>query len=566
MGATNEAFKGHKISFSKIEEIINMFLSESKNKSQNLNLLKEIGLLKEYSYIKSGKMYEEIINYSRNNKTVRSFKDTFTLKEIFVEWTKIFFDINEKDSSDKQQFEQKLEKLKNKDLSLAFFQNNIKKNIKDSLFNKLIMYGIPYNIRDFIWDVVLAEKNFNKYYNFEDEKKEYISNLNNINNNPQIEKDLNRTFMKESEQTKDHLQKLRSLLNVINRKNNGYCQGMNFIVGFLLKLTKFDEIKTYYIIKNILPDIKGLFEDGFPLLNKNINTFDKYFKQLYPTLYNHFRKNDVYDEIWVGKWIQTLFTLSLPFEEVCSIWDILIIKGFHYIIYISLSIISFVEEDLLKLDDSSDILAYLQAILNPKDITLISHVQIEQIYSHIIPLNKILYKASEIEKKIKEIYIIKNNQIERDKSSCMKKVNLVIKNDEKPNKHKMHDYDSICSKGSDHSVKNSFSSKSTCSSNSCNLNSISTLNIFNSLNNNDNLKNNLYSIKFGLYHNNEHYNSIQNKIKFNSTKDTNNYKLVDNLVLLNHHHNNVNNILSSNNLKYVIDPRTKNLNYLIYYG
>jgi hypothetical protein len=566
MGATNEAFKNHKISFSKIEEIINMFLSESKNKSQNLNLLKEIGLLKEYSYIKSGKMYEEIINYSRNNKTVRSFKDTFTLKEIFVEWTKIFFDINEKDSSDKQQFEQKLEKLKNKDLSLVFFQNNIKKNIKDSLFNKLIMYGIPYNIRDFIWDIALAEKNFNKYYNFEDEKKEYISNLNNINNNPQIEKDLNRTFMKESEQTKDHLQKLRSLLNVINRKNNGYCQGMNFIVGFLLKLTKFDEIKTYYIIKNILPDIKGLFEDGFPLLNKNINTFDKYFKQLYPTLYNHFRKNDVYDEIWVGKWIQTLFTLSLPFEEVCSIWDILIIKGFHYIIYISLSIISFVEEDLLKLDDSSDILAYLQAILNPKDITLISHVQIEQIYSHIIPLNKILYKASEIEKKIKEIYIIKNNQIERDKSSCMKKVNLVIKNDGKPNKHKMHDYDSVCSKGSDHSVKNSFSSKSTCSSNSCNLNSISTLNIFNSLNNNDNLKNNLYSIKFGLYHNNEHYNSIQNKIKFNSTKDTNNYKLVDNLVLLNHHHNNVNNILSSNNLKYVIDPRTKNLNYLIYYG
>ena len=566
MGATNEVFKNHKISFSKIEEIINMFLSESKNKSQNLNLLKEIGLLKEYSYIKSGKMYEEIINYSRNNKTVRSFKDTFTLKEIFVEWTKIFFDINEKDSSDKQQFEQKLEKLKNKDLSLAFFQNNIKKNIKDSLFNKLILYGIPYNIRDFIWDVVLAEKNFNNYYNFEDEKKEYISNLNNINNNPQIEKDLNRTFMKESEQTKDHLQKLRSLLNVINRKNNGYCQGMNFIVGFLLKLTKFDEIKTYYIIKNILPDIKGLFEDGFPLLNKNINTFDKYFKQLYPTLYNHFRKNDVYDEIWVGKWIQTLFTLSLPFEEVCSIWDILIIKGFHYIIYISLSIISFVEEDLLKLDDSSDILAYLQAILNPKDITLISHVQIEQIYSHIIPLNKILYKASEIEKKIKEIYIIKNNQIERDKSSCMKKVNLVIKNDEKPIKHKMHDYDSVCSKGSDHSVKNSFSSKSTCSSNSCNLNSISTLNIFNSLNNNDNLKNNLYSIKFGLYHNNEHYNSIQNKIKFNSTKDTNNYKLVDNLVLLNHHHNNVNNILSSNNLKYVIDPRTKNLNYLIYYG
>ena len=566
MGTTNEVIQNHKISFSKIEEILNMLVNENKNKSQNLNLLKEIGLLKEYSYIKLGKMYEEIINYSRNNKTVRSFNDAFRLKEIFVEWTKIFFDINAKDSSDKQHFEQKLEKLKNKDLNFDFFRNNIKKNVKDSLFNKLINYGIPYYIRDFIWDVILAEKNFNKYYNFEDEKKEYIINLNNINNNPQIEKDLNRTFMKESEQTKNHLQKLRSLLNVINQKNNGYCQGMNFIVGFLLKLTKFDEIKTYYIIKNILPDIKGLFEDDFPLLKKNINTFDKYFKQLYPTLYNHFRKNDVFDELWVGKWIQSLFTLSLPFEEVCNIWDILIIKGFHYIVYISLSIISFVEEDLLKLDDSSDILAYLQAILNPKDFTLISHVQIEQISSHIIPLNEILYKASEIEKKIKEIYIIKNNLIERDKNSCMKKVDLVIKSDEKSNKHKIHDYYSVYSKGSDHSVRHSFSSKSTCSSNSCNLNSISTLNIFDSPNNMVNLKNNLYSIKFGLYHNNEHYNSIQNKVKFNSTKDTNNYKLVDNFFLLNNRHNNINSILSSNNLKYTIDPRTKNLNYLIYYG
>ena len=51
-------------------------------------------------------------------------------------------------------------------------------------------------------------------------------------------------------------------------------------------------------------------------------------------------------------------------------------------------------------------------------------------------------------------------------------------------------------------------------------------------------------------HNNEHYKSIQNKVKFNSTKDTNNYKLVDNFFLLNNRHNNINSILSSNNLKY----------------
>ena len=26
------------------------------------------------------------------------------------------------------------------------------------------------------------------------------------------------------------------------------------------------------------------------------------------------------NEIWVGKWIQTLFTVNLPFNEACHIW------------------------------------------------------------------------------------------------------------------------------------------------------------------------------------------------------------------------------------------------------
>ena len=49
---------------------------------------------------------------------------------------------------------------------------------------------------------------------------------------------------------------------------DGYCQGMNFVIGFFLKLSNFDEIKSYYYTKNIFPKIKGYFEQGFPLLKK----------------------------------------------------------------------------------------------------------------------------------------------------------------------------------------------------------------------------------------------------------------------------------------------------------
>ena len=105
MGSTNDTFKQNKISFSRIEELLIKLVNENKNKSQNLNILKEIGLLKEYSYIKSGRTYEEIFNFSKKNKTVRSFQDSSTFKNHFVEWTKIFFDINEEESCSEEQFE-----------------------------------------------------------------------------------------------------------------------------------------------------------------------------------------------------------------------------------------------------------------------------------------------------------------------------------------------------------------------------------------------------------------------------------------------------------------------------
>ena len=92
-----------------------------------------------------------------------------------------------------------------------------------------------------------------------------------------------------------------------------------FYSRFLLKVTNFDEIKAFYTIKSIFQDIKGYYEDNFPLLNKNISIFENYFKELYPKLYAHFKKNDLFNELWVGKWLQALFTLSLPYEELCHV-------------------------------------------------------------------------------------------------------------------------------------------------------------------------------------------------------------------------------------------------------
>ena len=571
MGAINNTFIQNKISFSKIEEILNMFTTQSVNKSQNIKILQEIGLLKEYSYIKSKKFSEDIIYFSKKNKSVNKYIDKSKLKSNFVEWTEILFDINDQDQDPYyiQLFNQKLEYLKNYPLNKSFFQNNLKKHLKNHTFNKLISYGIPNNLRDFVWDVIITEKyTNNKPYNFEEEKKEYTLLLKNNIKNPQIEKDLNRTFSKESEQTNNNIQILRNLLQFMSKYNNGYCQGMNFIVGFLLKQTKFDEIKTYYILKSILPDIKGLFEVDFPLLKKNISIFDNNFQELYPKLYKHLKKNDVYNELWVGKWLQALFTLSLPFEETCNIWDNLIIKGFNYIIYICLSIINSVQEDLLKLDDSSDILAYLKEILNPKEIISKNCSQLEKVNNYIIPLNEILYKASKIEKKIKENNDINTHNERNNSCNHLNKSNLILKNAKKTKNEKIHDNDSDFSKESDNSIKHSFSSKSTCSSNSCHLNLLRSPNLTNTqnnINNIDNLKLSLYNAKFGLNHNNETFKSLRKKSTFYSSKNAKTCKLFDNIDLVNNRQSfnyNSNNNNNINNMRYSYNNNINN-NYLM---
>jgi hypothetical protein len=175
---------------------------------------------------------------------------------------------------------------------------------------------------------------------------------------------------------------------------------MNFIVGYLLKVTNFDEVRTFYIFKSILNDIKGYFEEGFPLLKKNNSIFSKYFKELYPKLHQHFQKHEILNEFWFGKWFQTLFTLCVQFDELNIIWDILLIKGFSFMINISLAIIGFMEKDLLQLNDSTDIISYFDKVLNPQATIPVNKNFFENIDNYIIPLDIVLSKAFELEGKI----------------------------------------------------------------------------------------------------------------------------------------------------------------------
>lgn len=408
MGAINDVFIQNKLSLSlkTFDEILNFLINKSQNKIQNKKILKEIGFINEYINIISDKEPNLIVYYSRNHKIIQNLKFLIKMRSNFLDWVKCLFDITKEDLDSNVKLNNKIEQIKQKNLTKEFFQNNLKKNLFFSKnINALINCGFPPNMRLFIWDIIISVKySQNKIFNLEEESKNYKNFLKKIRPNPQIEKDIHRTFIRDEEKTPNNLQILKNVLNCINSySQSGYCQGMNYIVAFLLKISNYNEVMTFYFFRNILDDIKGYFEEGFPLLNKNVEIFESYFSQLYPKIYKHFKKHEIINEFYITKWLQTLLTLFLPFEELSIIWDVLLIRGFDFIIFICLAFFDFIEDNILKLKESADIIHYMEKTMNSKDETLIP-VNIkffEQIDEYIIPINEILEKAQEIEKKIK---------------------------------------------------------------------------------------------------------------------------------------------------------------------
>lgn len=189
----------------------------------------------------------------------------------------------------------------------------------------------------------------------------------------QIKKDLNRTLSGIKISPNFLLDDTQLILyNILKAfalvdKEVSYCQGMNFIVGFLLVISDFNELETFYFMLAIFSTtfkdnlgIRGFFLEGFPLLNFYVDVFLNLFNKFLPELKKHFEKLEIPDEVWISKWFRTLFTLSLPFEICMRIWDCLLIYGLDFLLNFTLAFMKHIEPDLLKKQDIFDVIEFFK--------------------------------------------------------------------------------------------------------------------------------------------------------------------------------------------------------------
>ncbi len=244
-------------------------------------------------------------------------------------------------------------------------------------FKSRVIKGPPYPFRNLAY-VTLSNIPIDRVSNF---YYEILKNdlENNIEN--QINQDLPRTLiesqnlfekeinnLEEENEENNFLQNIQKqilrILKVIALidKELSYCQGMNFIVGFLLYITNGNEIDSFYLMIALLSKtyndkygIRGFFTNKFPLLQFYIWIFNIEFSKKFSKLYNLFSNLQIPNECWISKWLQTLFVHNIPYCNLTRLCDFIFTDGIKGLISICLSLIDYFEKDFEKVKDETDV-------------------------------------------------------------------------------------------------------------------------------------------------------------------------------------------------------------------
>ncbi|KAM8975828.1 growth hormone-regulated TBC protein 1 [Pelodytes ibericus] len=187
--------------------------------------------------------------------------------------------------------------------------------------------------------------------------------------------DLNRTFPDNLQFRKTANPCLQSsLYNVLmaygeHNKSVGYCQGMNFITGYLILVTK-DEEKSFWLldalIGHILPDYYSPEMTG---LKTDQEVLGDLVKMKVPAVAELMEKHDVMWTLLVSRWFICLFIDILPVETVLRIWDSLFYEGSKIIFRVALTLIKEYQAFILEARNFPDVCEKFKEITKGKFVT-----------------------------------------------------------------------------------------------------------------------------------------------------------------------------------------------------
>ena len=131
-----------------------------------------------------------------------------------------------------------------------------------------------------------------------------------------IEVDVARSFNHMKGVTGGNLNNILKAYATVNAASLDYCQGMNFIAGFLFMLFEQREDMAFAVLKEVIKrfSMQDLFDSQLPKLNLNFYQLDRLISLLLPDLHSHFKDEAINSSYFSAPYFITLFTSTLQLQ------------------------------------------------------------------------------------------------------------------------------------------------------------------------------------------------------------------------------------------------------------
>jgi hypothetical protein len=246
------------------------------------------------------------------------------------------------------------------------------KTDKEKLHNNIIQ-GVPNNIRWLIWrGIIKANSDKNDDDSSEEISYEVLIKMElNSKLKEQIDKDLHRTaphiqfFQKEAG--------LNSLFNVLKAlalydEQVSYCQGVNILAANVLILFDGNEKESFEVLKYFFSNLKlrEFYIRGFPRLHSYIFILKRLIKMYLSEINEIIEVSLIPDEVWIFKWLQSLYSLTLDFSIGIRLWDCIISSGLEFLFNFTLGFLKFFEKKIITVSDMSEFIEVFK--INTKEM------------------------------------------------------------------------------------------------------------------------------------------------------------------------------------------------------
>ena len=173
----------------------------------------------------------------------------------------------------------------------------------------------------------------------------------------QIEKDMNRTYLRKRNENSGK-QLFNILISFVNSEQKiNYVQGINGIAGFIFDLTENEEDTFHFLISIfIMTQLRDIYEDNeFKTLKTLFYSIERLVYLFLPKIYSKLKDNNIELSFFMSAQFITLYTTlysSLPkddFSFLLHLWDDFFLEGWCSFFSVWLAILKYHENDILSM-------------------------------------------------------------------------------------------------------------------------------------------------------------------------------------------------------------------------